>query len=552
MPKKRIAGLILMILEGIACLKIPPSIQKILDGEGGVIWPAVGFFLPGIIGFSLFMFSFNKKKEDKDNSTVRKNGNAVTIVLVLTVIYVIFRVGMGIKLMKTPSEKSEEKETSSGSQAENKKEQTEETDVTTVEKNPTTKQTPAKTNNSSDSSKSEKALPEVILEKVVELPKDFKPSKFKYDLEVDGKSVNNKTLYDTSSPIKIRLSGTTEVKKVKVYLNSTLYVSYDFDFENNIAVLSGGPYIDNVLSTITPETDNSDTNKKTSGKYKKNISWKVDENGTLTISGNGAINHDDERNEEYPWVVQNSAIKKVVFEKGITVVGFYALEGLDNIEEVYFPETVTRIGSYAQEDNDGTIGGGPLSGVEKLKKISVDSNNTRYFTIDGVLFEYFNNDSRIIILRNYPAAKKGSTYTIPDNVAGIWHGAFENNCYLERIDLPNDMKVIGFFAFNTCNALKGISIPDNTKLGTEVFANCKNLSYIHLGKGIDTIDEYMFFGCPKLKEVYIPSDVKKIGEKAFGYTGTIEKTKGFKIYCFSGSEGERYAKSNGFDYTVMD
>ena len=61
MPKKRIAGIILMVIEIIALINAPPTIKNILNGEGGILIRDIGYFIPGIVGFTLFMLSFNKK-----------------------------------------------------------------------------------------------------------------------------------------------------------------------------------------------------------------------------------------------------------------------------------------------------------------------------------------------------------------------------------------------------------------------------------------------------------------------------------------------------------
>ena len=84
---------------------------------------------------------------------------------------------------------------------------------------------------------------------------------------------------------------------------------------------------------------------------------------------------------------------------------------------------------------------------------------------------------------------------------------------------------------------------------------CKKLESITIPNSITTIKSYAFIGTPKVKEVTIPSTVKKIGDYAFGYDGdydyfsgirNVKKIPEFIIYAEAGSEGARYAKSNGF------
>ena len=93
------------------------------------------------------------------------------------------------------------------------------------------------------------------------------------------------------------------------------------------------------------------------------------------------------------------------------------------------------------------------------------------------------------------------------------------------------------------------------------FITCKNLESITIPDSITTVKSYAFMGTPKVKEVTIPSTVKKIGNYAFGYDGdydyfggirNVKKIPGFTIYAKAGSEGARYAKSNGFPCIDLD
>ena len=60
-----------------------------------------------------------------------------------------------------------------------------------------------------------------------------------------------------------------------------------------------------------------------------------------------------------------------------------------------------------------------------------------------------------------------------------------------------------------------------------------------------------------VKSIVIPESVTSIGEHAIGYYNmpyhmmNDEKLTGLTIYCYKGSEGERYAKANGFKYVLF-
>ena len=73
-------------------------------------------------------------------------------------------------------------------------------------------------------------------------------------------------------------------------------------------------------------------------------------------------------------------------------------------------------------------------------------------------------------------------------------------------------------------------------------------------KSVTKIGSGAFSRCAKLESITIPDSVSKIGNKAFGYyyDNGYTKLSNLKIYCYSGTAGEQYAKDNGFDYEWLD
>ena len=142
--------------------------------------------------------------------------------------------------------------------------------------------------------------------------------------------------------------------------------------------------------------------------------------------------------------------------------------------------------------------------------------------------------------------------TIPDSVTKIDVRAFMNCKKLESVKIPSGVTQIGAGAFAGCSALKSVNIPDSvTKIGNEAFSSCTSLKTVKIGNGVKEIGQYAFDVCRSLKSVIIPSGVKSIGDKAFGFARMYGNVEGFKIYCYSGTAGEKYAKNNKLTYELL-
>ena len=77
-----------------------------------------------------------------------------------------------------------------------------------------------------------------------------------------------------------------------------------------------------------------------------NLTWKLYEDGTLTISGTGAMKDYDYDSNPSP-VYKNSDVKKVVIEDGVTSIGIRAFNACRNLTNITIPDNVTSIGDFA-------------------------------------------------------------------------------------------------------------------------------------------------------------------------------------------------------------
>ena len=83
-----------------------------------------------------------------------------------------------------------------------------------------------------------------------------------------------------------------------------------------------------------------------SGTCGKSATWALDSDGTMTISGTGAM-YGLSSGHTLPWADMKDTIKKVVIGKGITNVGAQCFSECKNLVSVTLSDTVTNIETYS-------------------------------------------------------------------------------------------------------------------------------------------------------------------------------------------------------------
>ena len=192
-----------------------------------------------------------------------------------------------------------------------------------------------------------------------------------------------------------------------------------------------------------------------------------------------------------------SSIKEVVCGNTIETMGEGAFAGCENMKTLKVPAGVIKIGSEAFSNECD---------------VTVDKNNKKYISEDGVLF---NKDKTTLI--RYSANNTADTYTIPSTVTKISNFAFCSNDYLVNVTFPENLKTIGDCAFNGCDNLRSVSLSKNiTSIGDTAFGYCESLKKLTIAEGSTAvIKSNAFIHCEKLNSISISSKIYKIGEDAF-------------------------------------
>ncbi|MDE6598311.1 MAG: leucine-rich repeat domain-containing protein [Clostridia bacterium] len=151
-----------------------------------------------------------------------------------------------------------------------------------------------------------------------------------------------------------------------------------------------------------------------------------------------------------------------------------------------------------------------FSGCTSLTAFSISSDNERYSTVDGVLF---NKDKTELI--DFPKGKSGE-YTVPASVTSIGDSAFSGCGKLTKIILPDNLTKIGESVFNNCFQLGEIKIPESvTEIGDSAFWLCSGLESVTIPAGVSVINEDTFRYCRNLKNITLPASITTINKDAF-------------------------------------
>lgn len=169
--------------------------------------------------------------------------------------------------------------------------------------------------------------------------------------------------------------------------------------------------------------------------------------------------------------------ERITFEipSHIKYIGDSAFSGAYHITELIIPDTVEYIGGYHT-----------FRGMENLEKIRFP--------------EKIKTDMAWQETLSYTKLKNVS---VPEGVYELY-GALSGNAELESCDLPDNLKLVGWYTFWDCKSLQSVDIPDSVEsIGQEAFYSTA-IKEIKYPKSLKRLDISAFNGCPQLVEFIIP------------------------------------------------
>ena len=306
------------------------------------------------------------------------------------------------------------------------------------------------------------------------------------------------------------LAGCVNLTSITIPKSVTSIGSGVFDGCNNLTVyLESG-------STLT--SNDLGVNESKIGSYwvEDNLTWKLDADGTLTISGTGAMKDYDYNNNPSPANQKKGSVKKVVIKDGVTSIGKYAFCNCSNLKSITILDSVTSIGDFAFSD------------CSSLTSITIPDSVT---SIGDFAFS---------------GCSSLTSITIPDSVTSI--------------TIPDSVTRIGDFAFSGCSSLTSITIPDSvTSIGDDAFSYCRSLTSITIPDRVTSIGDAAFKYCSNLKTISLSckSSLKKsdFGDQAnlVSYTlHTLKKTEAKAATCTEDGNKEYWTCEHCGKYFLSD
>lgn len=319
----------------------------------------------------------------------------------------------------------------------------------------------------------------------------------------------------------------------------------------------------------------------------ENLTWKLSDNGLLTISGNGKMDNYDSA-KKTPWHDYADQIKEIIVEKGVTSIGNFAFYGLTDIKEITLPKGIEVVGDYAfkgcislesvelpkylwkigesafygckslkamnMSDTITVMGAYAFKGCESMESLHISNNlyglNESAFygckslteivvpegikRIDGYVFKNCSGVTKVELPSTLAKLGESAFYgcssmtnmVIPANVPAIGGYTFKNCLALEEVTLPENLSTIGEAALYGCSSLKEIVIPDTvTKINSYAFKNCASLKDIKLSDAMTKISESCFYGCTSLENLVLPDSVTNIDAYAFRKCSSLENVE---------------------------
>ncbi len=249
------------------------------------------------------------------------------------------------------------------------------------------------------------------------------------------------------------------------------------------------------------------------------------------------------------YIFYSTNITNLTIPTGITEIGTYAFAQCATLTSLNFNA------SYCQSNNSYTFSS-PFYGCNALINITFGGNV--HYIPDGLFSNALTGPVGTITFPNSISyigryAFNGcsgisGTLSIPNGVSKIKSYSFYNCTGLTNIIVPNSVTVIDTMAFASCSSLTQMTIGTaldtigvsalvalnslsvinwnaiNCRSNYSVAFSGSSITTFNMGSTVQTIPDYLIYGCENLSSVSFPNTLTRIGSTNFyacGLTGTL-------------------------------
>ena len=274
------------------------------------------------------------------------------------------------------------------------------------------------------------------------------------------------------------------------------------------------------------------------------LTWSLDSNGTITISGEGAM--PDYLTKGAPWYGLNGAILKVVIEEGVTYVGKCSFYQAGNIMTLEFPNTLTTIGAhsfyYCRNLINITIPASVttineyafrqcqlLETLDLGVKYGWSANGTPFTSTElsstGAVPYFTKNYYLYVWTRDVNAEDDSDPNRLAAGVCGTdarWQLNVDGTLYVKGTGKMNDFQASGSNLpwFEYKDQITKVVVEEGiTYIGKCAFYEFTNIKSVSLPEGLTSIGNSAFYKTTGIESFVVPASVTSIGTYAFRQMG---------------------------------
>lgn len=295
-----------------------------------------------------------------------------------------------------------------------------------------------------------------------------------------------------------------------------------------------------------------------SGTCGAELKWWLEDDGTLTISGNDTMT-------SAPWGKYSSRISSVVIDKDVKNIYEYAFSNLSYLTSVEFKgNKITSI-----ED-------GAFSGCRSLSSITIPESvsyigykafyNSGCYTAtgsvhyigswavgfdEGITSVNIKSGTKRIAEKAFSNGKSIKTLILPNTLTEIPNGAFSGTG-ITTLTIPESVEKIGMEAFKFCISLEALSLKNGiVSIGSSAFSNCNRLESLYIPESVNYIGSQAFYDCTSLTSIKIPNRNCPVDPTVFGFSTYTSIVR--DMYAPVCSDAAAIAQGNSnYKYHAMD